>query len=134
MRQVRVTIRNSWILLRLRPRINYVPSFGLEGIALASRNNTSDVIEVLWDQSSYIDESDTGSRLIRGNVRLVEKDHSQPDTVIPPGTKINETVFGSSLFDVGRTARTSTASTGGHARMVCEGDRGNGGLWKARKT
>jgi hypothetical protein len=68
------------------------PSFGSKGIGLAFRNNSSDVIEVAWDQSVYIDEDGNSSRLIRGNVNLAEKDRPQPNTVIPPGTKVQETV------------------------------------------
>jgi len=50
-------------------------------------------MEVLWDQSSYVDEGGNASRLIRSNVRLSEKDRPQPGTVIPPGTMLQETVF-----------------------------------------
>jgi hypothetical protein len=69
------------------------PSFGLKGIGLDFRNKSSDVIEVVWDQSVYIDEDGNSSRLIRSNVNLAEKDRPQPNTVIPPGTKLQETVF-----------------------------------------
>jgi hypothetical protein len=68
------------------------PMFDTRGIALEFRSLGS-VIEVLWDQSSYIDEDGSASRLIRSNVRLSEKDRPQPSTVIPPGTKLQETVF-----------------------------------------
>ena len=68
-------------------------TFNLHGIGLEFRNTSSDVIEVAWDQSVYIDEDGSSSRLIRGNVNLAEKDRPQPNTVIPPGTKLQETVF-----------------------------------------
>jgi hypothetical protein len=69
------------------------PTFSLKGIGLEFRNTSADVIEVAWDQSVYIDEDGNSSRLIRGNVNLAEKDRPQPNTVIPPGTKLQETVF-----------------------------------------
>jgi hypothetical protein len=69
------------------------PSFGLKGIGLEFRNTSSDIIEVAWDQSVYVDEDGNSSRLIRGNVDLAEKDRAQPNTVIAPGTKLQETVF-----------------------------------------
>ncbi len=69
------------------------PSFALKGIGLEFCNKSSDVIEIAWDQSVYIDEDGNSSRLIRGNVNLAEKDRPQPNTVIPPGTKLQETVF-----------------------------------------
>jgi hypothetical protein len=58
-------------------------TFNLHGIGLEFRNTSSDVIEVSWDQSVYIDEDGSSSRLIRGNVNLAEKDRPQPNTVIP---------------------------------------------------
>lgn len=69
------------------------PSFGVKGIGLEFRNKSSDVIEVAWDQSVYIDEEGNSSRLIKGGVNLAEKDRPQPNTVIPPGSKLQETVF-----------------------------------------
>jgi hypothetical protein len=69
------------------------PTFGIKGIGLEFRNKSSDVIEVAWDQSVYIDDDGNSSRLIRGNVNLAEKDRPQPNTVIPPGAKLQETVF-----------------------------------------
>jgi hypothetical protein len=70
-----------------------VPMFTVNGIGLEFRNTSNDVIEVAWDQSVYIDEDGNSSRLIKGNVNFAEKDRSQPNTVIPPGTKLQETVF-----------------------------------------
>ena len=35
------------------------PVFTTEGIALEVKNTTSDVIEIAWDQSVYIDETGT---------------------------------------------------------------------------
>lgn len=69
------------------------PTFSLHGIGLEFRNTSNDVIEIAWDQSVYIDEDGNSSRLIRGNVNVAEKDRPQPNTVIPPGTKLQETVF-----------------------------------------
>jgi len=69
------------------------PNFSIHGIGLEFRNMSPDVIEVAWDQSVYIDEDANSSRLIKGDVNLAEKDRPQPNTVIPPGTKLQETVF-----------------------------------------
>jgi hypothetical protein len=70
-----------------------LPVFTTGGIALEVKNTASDVVEIAWDQSVYIDETGTSSRLIRGNVRLIDKDRPQPNTIIPPGTNVKETVF-----------------------------------------
>jgi hypothetical protein len=74
-------------------KFTILPTFSLKGMGLEFRNTSPDVIEVAWDQSVYIDEDGNSSRLIRGNVSLAEKDRPQPNTIIPPGTKLQETVF-----------------------------------------
>ena len=74
-------------------RFTITPTFTVRGIGLDFRNTSDDVIEIAWDQSVYIDEEGNSSRLIKGNVNLAEKDRPQPNTVIPPGTKLQETVF-----------------------------------------
>ena len=74
-------------------KFTIVAAFGLFGISLDVRNTSSDLIEIAWDQSVFIDQDANSSRLIRGNVRLLEKDRTQPNTIMPPGTKLKETVF-----------------------------------------
>jgi hypothetical protein len=83
--------------IRSSPVVNenfaIAPTFNVHGVGLEFRNTSTDVIEVAWDQSVYIDEDGNSSRLIKGNVTFAEKDRPQPNTVIPPGTKLQETVF-----------------------------------------
>jgi hypothetical protein len=67
--------------------------FGLRGIGLSIRNKSNDAIEVVWDQSVYINEEGNASRLTKSNVDFVEKDRPQPNTMIPPGAKLSVTVF-----------------------------------------
>ncbi len=67
--------------------------FDQYGLALQLRNTSTEFIEVVWDQSVYVDEDGNTSRLIRGNVKLLDKDRPQPNTTIPPGAKTQETVF-----------------------------------------
>lgn len=63
------------------------------GLVLELKNTSTEFIEIAWDQSVYVDESGNTSRLIRGNVKLLDKDRPQPNTTIPPGAKVQETVF-----------------------------------------
>jgi hypothetical protein len=74
-------------------KFTILPAFSVTGIGLEFQNKSSDVIEVAWDQSVYIDEDGNASRLIKGNAILANRDHSQPNTVVPPGSKFQETVF-----------------------------------------
>jgi hypothetical protein len=87
---LRYDIRSSPVVTE---KFTIAPTFSLHGIGLEFRNTSDDVIELAWDQSVYIDEDGNSSRLIKGNVNLAEKDRPQPNTVIPPGAKLQETVF-----------------------------------------
>jgi hypothetical protein len=88
----------------LNEKFTIQPTFGNKGIAL-DVHSLGEVIEMQWDQSSYIDEEGNASRLIKSNVRLSEKDRPQPSTVIPPGTRLQETVF-----PIGRIKQSSDGS------------------------
>ena len=74
-------------------KFTIAPRFTLDGIGLDIQNTSGDVLEVAWDQSVYIDEDGNSSRLVKANVNLAEKDRPQPNTVIPPRSKLQETVF-----------------------------------------
>lgn len=87
---IRYDIRSTPVI---NEKFTIAPVFSVRGIGLEFRNTSNDVIEIAWDQSVYIDEDGNSSRLIKGNVNLAEKDRPQPNTVIPPGTKLQETVF-----------------------------------------
>lgn len=63
------------------------------GISFELKNKLETPIEILWDQSSFINERDESSRVVHTNVKFVDKEHSQPNTVVPPFAKLNETVF-----------------------------------------
>jgi hypothetical protein len=75
------------------PQFEIVSAFSPAGIVFELRNKSADFIEVAWDQSVYIDECGNSSRLIRGSLALDEKDRAQPNAVVPPGAKLQETIF-----------------------------------------
>jgi len=74
------------------------------GITFVLKNKSESPIEVLWDQSSFINEAGESSRLVHGGVKYIDKDRSQPNTLIPPLAKLSETVYPSDYieFSVGK--------------------------------
>lgn len=64
-----------------------------EGIAFELRNKLETPIEIVWDQSSFVNAADESSRLVHGSVKYVDKEHSQPSTTVPPFAKLSENVF-----------------------------------------
>jgi hypothetical protein len=68
-------------------RIRFVP---LTQIAFELQNKTTNVIEVLWSQASFVDTSGEAHRVIHEGIRYIERNTSLPSTVIPPGAKITD--------------------------------------------
>jgi hypothetical protein len=63
------------------------------GIAIEAINKSEGPIEIAWEQSAYINERSESSRLIHSNIRFMNKEQAQPNTVIPPNAKVSEMVF-----------------------------------------
>lgn len=57
------------------------------------RNMTDDPIFINWDKVSYVDFLGTSHRILHKGVRLVDREHPQPPTTIPPRAQIDELVF-----------------------------------------
>jgi hypothetical protein len=75
-----------------------------DGVTFVLKNKLESPIEILWDQSSFINERDESSRLVHAGVKYTDKDRPQPNTVIPPLAKVSETVYPSNYV---RTAGTN---------------------------
>jgi hypothetical protein len=63
------------------------PCYSVEaaaGIGFELSNQSELPIEILWDQSSFIDIDSQSSRIVHTDVRFVDKDRPQPNTVLPP--------------------------------------------------
>lgn len=63
------------------------------GISFVLKNKLESPIEILWDQSSFINTRDESSRLVHAGVKYTDKERPQPNTVIPPMAKVSDTVY-----------------------------------------
>lgn len=61
-------------------------------INLKINNNTADLIEIIWDKSLYVDSNGNSHRIIHSNVKFIDKDRQQPNTVIAPKSLINSNI------------------------------------------
>jgi hypothetical protein len=60
------------------------------GIEIEVVNKTQNPIEIIWDESSFIDYTGNAGRVMHSGVKYNERDQHQPNTVIPPGAKIQD--------------------------------------------
>lgn len=61
-------------------------------IPFSIKNKTSQPMQILWDSSAFVDPSRESCRIIHSGVKLINKESSQPPTVIASNAKISDTI------------------------------------------
>jgi hypothetical protein len=61
-------------------------------LQFALANKTQEPLSINWDEVSFIDLNSTAHRVLHQGVRLVDRDKPQAPTVVPPYTKINDSI------------------------------------------
>lgn len=87
--------------LKLKELPGFEASFTIDpddGIAFVFRNKLESPIEIIWDESSFINERDESSRLVHAGMKYIDKDRPQPNSFIPPLAKLTETAFPASYI------------------------------------
>lgn len=54
------------------------------------RNDTEEVVRLVWDESAYVTSTGTSSRLIRGSTRRIDSGQTQPASPVPPHAAVSE--------------------------------------------
>ena len=65
-------------------------SFNLE-------NKSGNSLKIEWDEGSYIDLSNSASRIFHSGVKYIDRDKSMPATVVPNGTSVDDVVLPTNL-------------------------------------
>lgn len=65
---------------------NYNLNFGLE-------NNTSSSIKIIWDDATFIDNTDKVDRVMHSGVKYIDREEHQPATTIPKGGELDDLVI-----------------------------------------
>lgn len=65
-------------------------SFNLE-------NKSGNSLKIEWDEGSYIDISNSASRIFHSGVKYTDRDKSMPATVVPNGTSVDDVVLPTNL-------------------------------------
>ncbi|NUQ67663.1 MAG: hypothetical protein HUU18_05230 [Phycisphaerales bacterium] len=58
--------------------------------AVIAKNNTNDVVKLVWDESTYVATTGESDRLLRGKTRLIHSGQAQPTSPIAPGSELRE--------------------------------------------
>ena len=53
---------------------------------------TENSIQIIWNESVYIDENGRSNRIMHKGVKYSEKSKSQPPTIVPRGVTITDTI------------------------------------------
>lgn len=78
------------------------------GFNFILENKSGNSLKVEWDESSYIDMNNSPSRVFHNGVKYVDRDKSQPATVVPNETTLEDFVLPSNLTDYKEKAFYST--------------------------
>lgn len=60
-------------------------------------NKSGNSLKIEWDEASYIDMSNSASRIFHSGVRYLDRDKSMPATVVPNGTSFEDVVLPTNL-------------------------------------
>lgn len=71
-------------------------------IAVSIENNSDEPVEVVWNESSFINEDRVAGRIFHTGVRYTDRDKYQPNSVIPPHARLEEAVVPTSHVDYQR--------------------------------
>ena len=62
-------------------------------VAFTLANNTDEPIEVIWDESSFIETAGTAGRVVHEGVKYNNSSERQPNTFIPPHAQVKDSIF-----------------------------------------
>lgn len=61
-----------------------------DGVGLKIRNKATSTMRLSWDEAAFIDASGAVARVMHSGVRYMERDRSQPPSIIPAGATLED--------------------------------------------
>jgi hypothetical protein len=77
-------------IVRSFPGGSIAATIGRDQVDFVLRNDSDEPIEILWNESSLVDIERNVSRIFHKGIRYVDREHSLPDTTVPPQAKIDD--------------------------------------------
>lgn len=79
-----------------RIRIVFATSLG-SAIRFQLHNRTDETMRLIWDEVVLVDFDGGASRVMHSGVKYIDRNESQPPSVIPPGSKITDLILPADL-------------------------------------
>jgi hypothetical protein len=79
--------------------ISYQPTTATSSIPLTIENKTKSAIKIIWDESSFINADGTSEKVVHEGIRLMDRNASQPPSMIPPMSKIQDSIAPTSRIE-----------------------------------
>lgn len=70
-----------------------VGTLGSTQVGITVENNSDQPIEIVWNESSFIDIGRSAKRIFHSGVKYANRNEAQPNTIIPPLAKVNDVVI-----------------------------------------
>jgi hypothetical protein len=62
-------------------------------IALTIQNKLESTIKIIWDEVSFVSPAGSASRVVHSGVKIIDRNSSQPPTIIPPKANITDNII-----------------------------------------
>lgn len=72
----------------------------LQSILVEVNNYSDRVVQLVWDETVIVPPTGNASRVYHGGIRFAERANSQPNTVMPPASRINDIILPSDFTSV----------------------------------
>lgn len=73
----------------------------VEGVRLVLGNQTDSAINIVWNDSTFIDPAGASSRVFHYGVKFFDRNNSLPPTVIAPHARVDDEVFPTDYAEYG---------------------------------
>lgn len=83
--------------------IKYEPDIVEAGNNIQITNKSNKPVKIIWDDSVYISPSNTTEKIFHAGVKLIDRAQSQPSSIIPPTSMIQDTIIPINSANFGST-------------------------------
>jgi hypothetical protein len=73
--------------------IEATPDTADAGTSFVFKNKTNSPLQIVWDESNYIDPNGKAERIFHSGVKIIDRSQSQPPTNIPPQSSVSDDVI-----------------------------------------
>lgn len=77
----------------------YVPTSYGSSVPISIQNKSDKAVKILWDETTFINQSGQSEKVIHEGVRLLERNSSTPPSIVPPHANIQDAITPTSKIE-----------------------------------